>query len=105
MRGPDDQQDHRCHRHAVGADQYSPSRRNSAAIPPGLHASASRRILSFYSAVCCRRIGFTGTSGSGTRPLRPGIRTAAGLEVPALRCFLLIYLRLSHYLSPAQFLW
>src|SRR5688572_26000319 len=56
----------RCRRHAANADEYSPSRRKSAAIPPGPHVSASSRMRNLYSAVWRLRIGLAGTSGSGT---------------------------------------
>ena len=56
----------RARRHSVRCEEYSPSRRSNAAIWPGSwHPSASFRIPSLYSALNCRRLAFSGTSGSG----------------------------------------
>src|SRR2546425_8230212 len=56
----------RAARHVVRCEEYSPSRRSSAPIAPGvLQPSASRTIFRLYSRVNCRRVAFAATSISG----------------------------------------
>src|SRR5207244_8258090 len=51
------------YRHVVRWEEYNPSRRSSAPIPPGvLQASASRTIFRLYSTVNRRRVAFATTS-------------------------------------------
>ena len=62
-----------CARHVVKCEEYNPSRRNSAPIPPGaVLRSASRKIRSLYSAVNRRRRALLGTSGFGRAAAAPG---------------------------------
>jgi hypothetical protein len=57
----------RAARHVVRCDEYSPSRRSSSPIAPGvLQASASFTILRLYSTPNCRRRAFSVTSVSST---------------------------------------
>src|SRR6266542_1338561 len=56
----------RWRRQSTRWEEYSPSRRSSAPISPGsVAASISFRMASLYSAVNRRRVGRSGTSGSG----------------------------------------
>src|SRR5207247_1984673 len=56
----------RAARHVVRCEEYSPSRRSSAPIAPGvLQPSASRTIFRLYSSGNCRRVAFAVTSVSG----------------------------------------
>ena len=62
----------RCRRQLDRCDEYSPSRRRSAATSPSpLQASASRTIRSLYSALKRRRFAFSLTSGSRTPAAAP----------------------------------
>ncbi len=55
----------RCGRQVVKFEEYNPSRRSSAPSSPSrVHASASRRILSLYSAENRRRVALATTSTS-----------------------------------------
>jgi len=55
----------RARRHSTRCDEYRPSRRSRAPISPGfVHASASAKTLSLYSAVNCRLRAFAVTSVS-----------------------------------------
>jgi len=55
----------RAPRHVARCDEYSPSRRSTAAISPGPQRSASAKIRRLYSLVNWRRFPLAGTSGSG----------------------------------------
>ena len=58
-------------RHFVKCDEYRPSRRNKAPMPPcSAAASAFVRICCLYSAVNLRRFAFATTSGSGRTTAR-----------------------------------
>ena len=73
----------RSRRHIVRCELYSPSRRSSAPIAPGLaHRSASSSTESLYAALNCRRLATARTSGSGA-PLGAVAAVETALAVPA----------------------
>src|SRR5450755_2694368 len=75
----------RSRRQVASSDEYKPSRRRRAPIPPRLSAtaSASCRMRSLYSAVKVRRFALAATSGSGREP---STGSAPALAGAALRC-------------------
>ena len=77
----------RWRRQSTRWEEYRPSRRSRAPICPGSVAvSASFRIASLYSAVNLRRLGRSGTSGSGgTRPSCPlGALVISAVDISAV---------------------
>ncbi len=81
----------RAARHVVRCEEYSPSRRSSAPIAPGVvQRSASRTIRRLYSAVNRRRCAFATTSVSGRLPPAasaagaPAGKTPVALRAPSV---------------------
>src|SRR4030095_4169918 len=80
----------RAARHVVRCEEYSPSRRSSAPIAPGVvHRSASRTMRRLYSAVKRRRCGLATTSVSavvttGGSPRTPAATTPRVLPAPSV---------------------
>src|ERR1035438_8597491 len=63
----------RSHRQVFNKEEYNPSRRSTAPIPPEpLAASTSCKMRSLYSAVNRRRLAWATTSGSGRSEAVPG---------------------------------
>ena len=74
----------RCLRQVVMWDEYKPSRRISAAIPPSPHWSASCKMFRLYLAEKRLRIALLSTSGLATRGTLPA-GAAAGMVAPPFR--------------------
>src|SRR4030095_6930538 len=80
----------RAARQVVRCEEYSPSRRSSAPIAPGVvHRSASRTMRRLYSAVKRRRCGLATTSVSavvttGGSPGTPAAKTPVALPAPSV---------------------